>query len=101
MTYEEAINELQYGIKCPEGQSDVVRIIWSGDTREAALNIAIKALEKQIPKEPIAIDVGGQHELICPNCERNHVARHGIMYSYCNICGQRISWTHENDSEVE
>lgn len=61
------------------------------DSKEATKCI-VEALEKQIPKKPIAIDVGGQHELICPNCERNHVAWRGIMYSYCNICGQRIDW---------
>lgn len=49
---------------------------------EKAFNMAIKALEKQIPKKPIDMELC----LVCPCCE--NVA---IMDStYCNECGQRL-----------
>lgn len=106
MTYEEAYGYLKKLMGCAtrtgseeclyKEYCDNCEYDYDSDKWEDAIATAKEALEKQMPKKPIAIDVGGQHELICPNCERNHVARHGIMYSYCNICGQRIDW-----SEVE
>ena len=85
MTYEEAIKELQYGIKCPEGQSDVVRVIWSGDIREAALDIAIEALERRIP---IKSKIGFAKYYECPRCSR--LLETIEPFNYCGYCGQRL-----------
>lgn len=50
---------------------------------QEAFDIAISALEKQIPKKKI--NAGGWN--VCPTCG------HWPIQSYCNGCGQRIDWT--------
>ena len=57
-----------------------------------ALNMAIEALEKQIPKQPI----GEKYELIegcgkCPNC--NNFIDDMRSYRVCGRCGQAIDWS--------
>lgn len=54
------------------------------------MEIAIKALEKQIPKKPIEArrwlyDNG----LICPVCS---CSIYKLSFSYCPNCGQKIDW---------
>ena len=47
-------------------------------------NIAISALEKQIPKKPIKT----AREIVCPTC--------GTLVGsspYCRYCGQAIDWS--------
>ena len=89
MTYEEAIN----AIKCnypPEHYSML---------REA-LDMAIEALEKQIPKKPMAIKIPakwGGHDYRCPVC-----ATRVFEQSYCMSCGQAIDcsdidWSDDDD----
>lgn len=66
-----------------------------------ARNMAIKALEKQIPKKPTPIDYEKYIDVIdnarflrgaywCPNCK--HVVKSG---SFCSDCGQAIDWSDE------
>lgn len=66
-----------------------------------ALNMAIKALEKQIPKKPMPIDYEKYIDIIdnakflrgafwCPNCR--HVVYSG---SFCKDCGQKLDWSDE------
>ncbi len=59
----------------------------------AAFEVAIEALEKQIPKKPIPQE--GQHirysmNYTCPSCERFFIGT-GIA-NYCYHCGQRLEW---------
>ena len=66
-------------------------------TYRKALNMAISALEKQIPKEPaVMIDTW-----ICPSCNNgieyqfllgDNVLFHGF-HDFCQSCGQAIDWT--------
>lgn len=54
-----------------------------------AVDKAIEALKKQIPKKPIPI-ITDDNELvcvICPNCQEIRVD-----CNYCAKCGQAISW---------
>ena len=44
------------------------------------LKIAIKALEKQIPKKPV--------NLTCPNCGFNKIDNSWWVFPYCPKCGQ-------------
>lgn len=56
-------------------------------------NIAIKALEKQIPKKPIRkpnLDWTNE-EVTCPSCNRN-VSKY--RNKYCD-CGQKLDWSEE------
>lgn len=60
---------------------------------EEAINLAVEALEKQIPKKPT-----GEHyaHMRCPSC--NHRIPSGMGSSsrrrdnWCNYCGQKILW---------
>lgn len=66
-----------------------------------ALALAIRALEKQIPKKPTPIDYEKYINVIdnarflrgaywCPNCK--HVVKTG---SFCSDCGQKLDWSDE------
>lgn len=71
-----------------------------GEQKEA-FQIAINALEKQIPKKPTPIDYKKYMDVVnnaislkggfwCPNCKC--VVKSG---TYCNLCGQRLDWSDE------
>ena len=58
---------------------------------ETAVNKAIEALEKQIPKKPI--NWCGKM-LICPNCARaEYIKKIDMLDTYCGFCGQSIDWS--------
>lgn len=51
--------------------------------------IAIKALEKQLPKKGIPYNSDKNHNLVeCGACNRDM----HFYYRYCPICGQRSHW---------
>ena len=99
MTHEEAISYLRrYGYFIAHDSSKV----------EEALNMAISALEKQIPKKPIRIDKNkefdGNWKKICPSCGRVLMERittsessYPQHYNYTGHCwcGQVIDWEKE------
>lgn len=63
-----------------------------------AKQMAVSALEKQIPKKPnnITYDDGYVEFWNCPNCHNQHTAfinDEQYKYSYCPLCGQSIDWT--------
>ena len=80
MTNEEAIEVIKHGCI-------------SLDKRVGeALEVAIPALEKQIPKPPTKTK---NSTLLCPNCGEyvGYVdAEVDIRADYCNFCGQAIDW---------
>ena len=56
-----------------------------------ANEIAIQALEKQIPNKPKERDHIGFNTLVCPVCK-------GVLYlyePYCDNCGQKLDWSDE------
>lgn len=112
MTETEAIEFLKAHKKCAELQAsgiahecnmnlcDDCELLYAqgtvGEHREA-VGVAIKALEKAIPKKP---DYEGdgyvQGELfydtwICPCCETKYEVDYDD-YDYCPKCGQAIDW---------
>lgn len=74
MTVEEAIN---YVVQERDTYIEVCEE-WE------ALDMAIKALEKQIPKKPI--DLANSTYSKCPTCGNFH------FDNYCANCGQKIDW---------
>ena len=55
------------------------------------MEMAINALEKQIPNKPKERDCIGFNTLVCPVCK-------GALYlyePYCDNCGQAIDWSDE------
>lgn len=77
MTYEEAIKLL-----------NSVTIYYGGKCSRTALELAIEALEKQIPKKPY-------DTVSCPLC-KIEVELQPIdteQVTYCLHCGQAIDWS--------
>lgn len=80
-------------------------------TRNAeALDVAIQALEKQIPKKPVhdgCFDsegiwhewngVNGRPYDLCPNCNTNLCCEMPCdnKPKYCKHCGQKLDWSDE------
>ena len=55
--------------------------------RAEALDVAIQALDKQIPKKPKTDDRYVMH--ICPRC--NDFVK--VSHNYCQNCGQKLDWS--------
>ena len=74
MTNEEAIIDIRENIQPIVGGK--------------SLDIAISAIEKQIPKKPRKT----RTEIVCPTCAT-------LIGSspYCRYCGQAIDWSDTND----
>ena len=95
MTYEEAIKVLRFVLdprEYPNGEKSKCYQYNLG-----AINKAIDALEKQIPKKPIiereqTSPFGVDDVPYCPNCKCSLPE-----VSYCEECGQAIDWSDIND----
>ncbi len=93
MTSDEAIKQLASLIINSQLFHQDEGDIWEKDIE--ALRIAIKAVEKQIPKKPITTADG------CKACSCGLVLQEDNKrrcFYYCDRCGQRIDWEEcEND----
>ena len=99
MTENEAIKNLKDILdECTESEEAVCYVTY---VDAPVLEMAINALEKQIPKKPTPIDYEKYIDVIdnarllrgaywCPNCKR--VVKSG---SFCNDCGQKLDWSDE------
>lgn len=91
MTYEEVIEQLQDEKEEIEGSG-------FGNCSVESFDIAIEALEKQIPKKPIR-NTGNinkhwiEDAAICPDCHE-YVGNYVLMggENFCPNCGQAILW---------
>ena len=83
MTNQEAIDTIKTAIAQVEWEYPM--------DYAAAFDMAIKALEKRIPK-PIKqpMDVGSHLMGKCTNCF--HVLTQEDHPAYCGICGQKVKW---------
>lgn len=102
MTYEEAIKILKTELEIrSNGYYDHLQSGGKGDCEEEAslnaLQLAIEALEKQIPKNAELETEEGEYAIfLCPNCKRifhNHIDEP----QYCDECGQAIDWRGNNE----
>ena len=59
---------------------------------DEALNDAIKALEKQVPRKPY---LWNGLNYICPNCHRSEYIANIPLNTHCGFCGQKIDWSEE------
>ena len=85
MNIEQTIKYLEDS-KCDQKQGEVFQ-----EMHNEALNIAIQALEKQIPKRPhhnytINEDIYAE----CPNC--GHTGLKKGTHGCCWWCGQKLDW---------
>lgn len=99
MNNREAIANIEYARKWLGSESDF---------SDEALDMAISALEKQIPKKPKRIDKNatfdGNWKKVCPACGRTLMERittpeesYPEIYNHTPhcICGQAIDWGEE------
>ena len=88
MTNQEAINDLKVILseitECEES------ICYITDVDAEPLRLAIKALERQIPKKPVY----GAANIKCPNCGATLLYYfYSFKIDYCDECGQRLDWS--------
>ena len=96
MTNEEAIRRLRYHFAIHDDGRPTPYL-------DEAVQMAIEALEKQIPKKPKETDAY-PHRLCCPTChwtlcfnkENADGYRMMHMFTYCPECGQAIDWSDNN-----
>ena len=84
MTYEEAIKLL-----------NSVTIYYGGKCTRTALDLAIEALDKHIPKKPTNFSIDNNdgytiYDCECPSCEQSH--RELFPFAFCIHCGQALEW---------
>ena len=83
MTYEEAIKQL----------NAIAIYHFDKDTADT-IDIAIDALEKQIPKKPITRKTedyfGYVKHVLCPNCQKVEFGHEHPCF--CKLCGQALDW---------
>ena len=87
MTREEAISNLKMILDEATETDEAICYVTSDDAE--ALILAIKALEKQVPKKPI--DNIEQEWFECPTCRRVVVLYHNGKRHHCE-CGQSLKW---------
>ena len=90
MTYQEAMGRLNsIAIDCvgelATSENKVLEL-----TIEA-IDLAIEALEKQIPKKPKEIENGWLY-FYCPHCGNLVGTLMNFQYPTC-VCGQRLDWS--------
>ena len=102
MTAEKAIEQLEDLIKEAESHMTGNKIddeIPIDD--KTALEMAIQALEKQVPKKPYYRKEEGAEGYACPYCNVGvtiHLYGGGfINQEFCSNCGQALDWSDENE----
>ena len=92
MNREEAVSNLKMILEEVTETDEAVCYVTSDDAE--ALILAIKALEKQVPKKPI--DNIEQEWFECPTCGRVVVLYHNGKRHHCE-CGQSLKWEDIDD----
>ena len=86
MTESEAIKEFQQNIDMPFGSNISIE----------ASDLAIQALEKQIPKKPIKSKeqkIRYVNTYYCPTCNLGFTGFN--IAKWCYHCGQKLDWSDE------
>lgn len=107
MNEQNAIKDIRENICTGKSSSILCRDECMYGERRCAYQLAIKALEKQIPKKPIFVDVRFRHHgksvsdgqslckcYKCPNCN-THIFHVFDDEKHCKRCGQKLDWTVE------
>ena len=91
MTAEETISILKIAI---------AEVEWNYPMDYAvAIETAIQALEKQIPKKPIAKPYFYGKSYYCSECKHYVCADYNTKESYCSKCGQALDWRNGNATD--
>ena len=97
MTLEETITTLELAISEVEWNYPLDISI--------ALETAIEALKKQIPRKPIkeSLNLIYFQDFLCPSCKKRIISKldgewlAGRLQKYCDDCGQALEWGETND----
>lgn len=83
LTGDKKLDEIEHkgGI---EGQKKVARLY------NEAFDMAVEALENQIPKKPLDKTKGMEDYGYCPNCKK--IIDEYKDFKFCSTCGQAIDW---------
>lgn len=98
MTNEEAVTHLVEHMAIHKmNESRAIKV-------SMALQMAIRSLERQIPKKPKNVYIAQDKGIItyweCPRCKRRHRSDYfECATSYCDECGQKICWTEDEDDD--
>ena len=84
----DAVFVLDSGFGTHPGESDLVY-----RNRKMYAELAIQALEKQIPKKAVQKSYMVKGTVVCPMCE--FVTLTGD--NYCSHCGQKLDWAEESE----
>lgn len=96
MTNEEAINELRDRYLSISAYVDKKQC----DKANKAIDMAIQALEKQIPKKPKTSFLSDF--FWCPTCERAikmKIENGKIYIGFCPFCGQALDFSERSDTD--
>lgn len=88
LTNEEALHLLKYTPVILNSNSKISTLRY-----HTVLDLAEKALEKQIPKKPIEDGYYGE-PAVCPACGGNviNMLDNDYHFQYCHYCGQALAW---------
>ena len=93
LTENEAIEKIRRQICNEKGVQRYCRDNCMHGTEYCAYSMAIKALEKQIPKKPILFKKGFIELYSCPNCPTHEkYIQVYLKQKYCCECGQKLDW---------
>lgn len=89
MNIDEAINILKRDI-----HKDVPKAAISARKHDAAVRMALVALEKQIPVKPIILDILNEDiDYVCHLCGKEVVSDAESRSNYCGECGCKFDWS--------
>ena len=96
MTNKEAIEQLRKRLAITDYRQQIPEYY-------EAIELAVEALEKQVPKKPIKTKIATLNKspeaiswestYCCPRCESNLASQ----YKYCPQCGLMIDWSDEDE----
>ena len=94
---EEAIRYIKDNV-CYGQEECFDGICKSTEDNPCAIEIAIEALAKQIPKKPVlekTKGIVGIDMWHCPACDEEIISdwNRDIANPYCHLCGQRLDWS--------
>ena len=96
MEIKEAMDILEKDI-----HTDVPKAAVSARKHDAAVRMALVALEKQIPVKPIILDeLNGDIDCECPLCGKQVMSDAESRSNYCGECGCKFDWS-EIDGKME
>ena len=88
MEIKEAMDILEKDI-----HTDVPKAAVSARKHDAAVRMALVALEKQIPVKPIILDeLNGDIDYECPLCGKQVMSDAESRNNYCGECGCKFDW---------